>query len=152
MMEQRDRAVTMASRMAVFSTKDIPLIRRSMMNDPRPDIAIGHVRLLVGDVAKTTEFFVKLGIRTIVDHAEFAVLELRGGTHLVLRPWEEPDGSPVPFDIMVDDIDAAHRCIQGHGMAVTAINRGRIHDHFEVQTPDHRALTINSSHAGDRAV
>jgi catechol-2,3-dioxygenase len=31
------------------------------MNDPRPDIAIGHVRLQVGDVAKTTDFFVKLG-------------------------------------------------------------------------------------------
>ncbi len=122
------------------------------MNDPRPDIAIGHVRLLVSDVAKTTEFFVTLGIRTIVDHADFAVLELRGGTHLVLRPWEKPDGSPVAFDIMVDDIDAAHRRIQGHGMDVTAINRGRIHDHFEVQTPDRRALTINSSHAGERAV
>jgi hypothetical protein len=37
-------------------------------------------------------------------------------------------------------------------MDVTAITRGRIHDHFEVQTPDRRALTINSSHAGDRAV
>ena len=61
------------------------------MNDPRPDIAIGHVRLLVGNVDKTTDFFVKLGIRTIVAQADFAVLELRGGTHLVLRTWEEPE-------------------------------------------------------------
>jgi catechol 2,3-dioxygenase-like lactoylglutathione lyase family enzyme len=123
-----------------------------MMNDPRPAIAIGHVRLLVGNVAKTTDFFVKLGIRTIVEQADLAVLELRGGTHLVLRPWEAPEGGPVPFDIMVDDIDGAHRRIQGYGMDVTDINRGRIHDHFEVQTPDRRALTITSSHAGDRAV
>jgi catechol 2,3-dioxygenase-like lactoylglutathione lyase family enzyme len=122
------------------------------MNDPRPDIAIGHVRLLVGNVDKTTDFFVKLGIRTIVTQADFAVLELRGGTHLVLRPWEEPESGPVPFDIMVDDIDAAYGRIKGHGMDVTDISRGRIHDHFEVQTPDRRALTINSSHAGNRAV
>jgi catechol 2,3-dioxygenase-like lactoylglutathione lyase family enzyme len=152
MMEPRYQAVTMASRMAACSTKVLPLITRSMMNDLRPDIAIGHVRLLVGNVAKTTDFFVKPGIRTMVEQAGFAVLELRGGTHLVLRPWEEPESGPVPFDIMVDDIDAAYGRIQGHGMDVTDITRGRIHDHFAVQTPDRRALTMNSSHAGDRAV
>ncbi len=122
------------------------------MSNPRPDIAIGHVRLLVGNVANTTEFFVKLGIRTIVEREDFAVLELRGGTHLVLRTWEEPEGGPVPFDVMVDDIDAAYVQTKDHGIDVTDISRGRIHDHFEVQTPDRRALTINSSHAGDRSV
>ena len=122
------------------------------MNDPRPALAIGHVRLLVGNVATTTDFFVKLGIRTIVEQADFAVLELRGGTHLVLRPWEAPESGPVPFDIMVDDIDAAYGRLKGYGMEVTDITRGRIHDHCEVQTPDRRALTINSSHAGDRPV
>jgi len=152
MMEHHYQAVTTASHMAVFSTKVLLLIRRSMMNDPRPAIAIGHVRLLVGNVATTTDFFVKLGIRPIVAQADFAVLELRGGTHLVLRPWEAPESGPVAFDIMVDDIDAAYGRIRGHGMDVTAITRGRIHDHFEVQTPDCRALTINSSHAGDRTV
>ncbi len=98
------------------------------MSDPRPAIAIGYVQLPVVNVAMTTDFFVKLGIRTIVTQEDFAVLELRGGTHLVLRPWEEPEGSPVPFDLMVDDIDAAYAHIKGHGMDVTAIIRGRIHD------------------------
>jgi len=152
MMEHRDQAVTLASRMAVCSTKVLPLIRRSMMHDPRPALAIGHVRLLVGNVATTTDFFVKLGIRTIVAHADFAVLELRGGTHLVLRPWEAPERGPVPFDIMVDDIDAAYVRLQGHGMDITDITRGHIHNHCEVQTPDRRAWTMTSSHAGARAV
>jgi catechol 2,3-dioxygenase-like lactoylglutathione lyase family enzyme len=138
--------------MAVHNTQGIRLIRRCMMNDPRPDIAIGHVRLQVGDVAKTTDFFVKLGIRTMVAQEDFAVLELRGGTHLVLRTWDGPEAGPVPFDIMVDDIDAAYVQLKGHGMEVTDVSRGRIHDHFEVQTPDRRALTVNSSHAGDRVV
>jgi catechol 2,3-dioxygenase-like lactoylglutathione lyase family enzyme len=122
------------------------------MNDLRPDIAIGHVRLSVGSVADTTDFFVKLGIRTLVEQADFAVLELRGGTHLVLRTWDEPETSPVAFDVMVDDIDAAYAQLRGYGMDVTDISRGRIHDSFEVQTPDRRALTMTSSHAGDRAV
>jgi catechol 2,3-dioxygenase-like lactoylglutathione lyase family enzyme len=122
------------------------------MSDPRPDIAIGHVRLSVSNVADSTAFFVKLGIRTIVAQADFSVLELRGGTHLVLRTWDAPVTSPVDFDIMVDDIDAAHAKLKGYGLEVSEISRGRIHDNFEVQTPDRRALTMNSSHAGDRAV
>ena len=122
------------------------------MNDSRPGIAIGHVRLSVGSVADTTDFFVKLGIRTLVEQADFAVLELRGGTHLVLRTWDEPETGPVAFDVMVDDIDAAYAQLKGYGMDVTDISRGRIHDSFEVQTPDRRALTMTSSHAGDRAV
>jgi catechol 2,3-dioxygenase-like lactoylglutathione lyase family enzyme len=122
------------------------------MSDPRPDIAIGHVRLSVGNVAETTDFFVKLGIRSIVERADFAVLELRGGTHLVLRAWEEPEKNPVDFDIMVDDIGAAYAQLKGYGMEVTDISHGRIHDSFAVQTPDRRALTVNSSHAGDRVV
>lgn len=122
------------------------------MSDARPDIAIGHVRLSVASVADTTDFFVKLGIRTIVEQEDFAVLELRGGTHLVLRTWEEPETEPVDFDIMVDDIDAAYTQLKGFGMDVTEISRGRIHDAFEVQTPDRRALTMTSSHAGGRVV
>jgi catechol 2,3-dioxygenase-like lactoylglutathione lyase family enzyme len=122
------------------------------MNDLRPDIAIGHVRLSVGSVADTTDFFVKLGIRTLVEQADFAVLELRGGTHLVLHTWDEPEIGPVAFDVMVDDIDAAYVQLRGYGMDVTDISRGRIHDSFEVQTPDRRALTMTSSHAGNRAV
>jgi catechol 2,3-dioxygenase-like lactoylglutathione lyase family enzyme len=122
------------------------------MSDPRPDIAIGHVRLSVGNVADTTDFFVKLGIRSIVEQEDFAVLELRGGTHLVLRTWDKPETHPVAFDVMVDDIDAAYTQLKGYGMDVTDISRGRIHDSFEIQTPDRRALTMTSSHAGDRAV
>ena len=53
---------------------------------------------------------------------------------------------------MVDDIAAAYAQLQGYGMDVSDISRGRIHDNFEVQTPDRRALTIHSSHAGDRVV
>ena len=36
------------------------------------------------------------------------VLELRGGTHLVLTPGEQLASGPAYFDLMVDDLDAAH--------------------------------------------
>jgi catechol 2,3-dioxygenase-like lactoylglutathione lyase family enzyme len=120
----------------------------------RPEIAIGHVKLLVGNVSATTDFFVALGIRPIVTKEDFAVLELRGGTHLVLRPAEGPveQGAKVPFDVMVDDIEAAASRYRQRGLEVGSIRRGRIHDSFDVLTPDRRHLEVNSSHAGQRPV
>jgi hypothetical protein len=36
-----------------------------------------------------------------------AVLEMRGGTHLILLPGTVTPGA-APFDLMVDDLDATH--------------------------------------------
>ncbi len=120
----------------------------------RPAIAIGHVRLEVAEVAAATEFFIKLGIRPIVTKAEFAVLELRGGTHLVLRRATGgiAAGAEVPLDVMVDDVDRSRRDYAARGIPVGKIERGSIHGRFQVTTPDGRLLTVTSSHAGDRAV
>ena len=122
--------------------------------DGRPAIAIGHVRLEVADVPATTDFFLKLGIRSIVARSVFAVLELRGGTHLILRPAAEGvhGSDKVHFDVMVDDIDEARRDYASKGLSVSDIERGSIHSSFDVTTPDGRALSVTSSHAGDRPV
>lgn len=119
----------------------------------RPEIAIGHLRLLTPEVPRTIAFFVELGIRPIVTKDEFAVLELRGGTHLVIRKSDDPpEGERIPFDIMVDDVEAAAKRYRGRGLTVGPIERGRIHDSFEVIAPDGRRLEVNSSHAGQRPV
>ncbi len=120
----------------------------------RPAIAIGHVRLDVAEVAAATDFFVALGIRPIVTKPAHAILEMRGGTHLVLRRAREDiaAGAEVPFDVMVDDVDRSRRECAARGMAVGEIERGKIHSRFQVTTPDGRLLTVTSSHAGDRPV
>ena len=102
----------------------------------RPGIAIGHVSLRVSDVPEAVTFFVKLGIRSVAEKADFAVLELRGGTHLVLRPSDEPvvARTRITFDVMVDDIEVAHREYAQGGLDVHTIKRGRIHDSFDVRT------------------
>ncbi len=129
------------------------------MNNPtadteRPAIAIGHVRFEVAEVAAATDFFVKLGIRPIVAKAAFAVLEMRGGTHLVLLRATKgiAAGAEVPFDVMVDDVDRSRREYSAQGIDVGEIERGKIHSRFSVTTPDGRLLTVTSSHAGDRPV
>ncbi len=116
-------------------------------DDTRPVVAIGHVGPhLVDDLAEATRFYVALGCRLIAELETLTVLELRGGTHLVLRAGERRGGK-AGFDIMVDDLDATHSQYAGLGFAPTPIQRGTIHDHFTVQDPAGWTLTITSSHA-----
>jgi hypothetical protein len=122
--------------------------------DQRPPVAVGHVRLGVSDVAAAAQWLETVGLRPIVTREDLAVLELRGGTHVVVRAAAPPPapGSVAPFDLMVDDIDASHRDYAAKGLKPTEIRRGRIHDAFELPGPDGWVFTVNSSHASGRPV
>ena len=119
-----------------------------MADDQRPVFAIGHMRMAVEDVASAYGFFVRHGMRGILSRDNFAILELRGGTHLILRPADEaiPRGQRAPFDLMVDDVDEAHRRFLEDGAEATPIERGNIHDSFSVTGPSGYSIPINSSH------
>jgi catechol 2,3-dioxygenase-like lactoylglutathione lyase family enzyme len=122
--------------------------------DERPPVAVGHIRLQVSEVARSAEFFEAIGMRRIFRQKNFAVLELRGGTHLVLSETRKKirAGTPAPFDLMVDDVAAAHAEFAALGLEPTAIASGSIHSSFHVATPDGHKLKITSSHAGRRPV
>jgi hypothetical protein len=121
--------------------------------DLRPPVAVGHVRINVRDVGAAARWLETAGLRLIVTRDELAVLELRGGTHVVVRSAEPPaPGSAAPFDLMVDDIDAAHLTYAEKGLSPSPIRRGRIHDSFELPGPDGWTFTVNSSHASDQPV
>ena len=122
--------------------------------DQRPPVAVGHVRLPVDDVAAAARWLENVGLRPIVTMTDLAVLELRGGTHVVLRKTEPPPaaGAPAPFDLMVDDVDATHRDYAEKGLSPTPISRGRIHDSFQVAGPGGWLFTVNSSHASGKPV
>ena len=125
----------------------------SETTDQRPPVAVGHVRLPCGDVAAAARWLETVGLRPIVTMDELAVLELRGGTHVVVRKTEPPaPGTAAPFDLMVDDIDATHRYYAEKGLSPSEISRGRIHDSFTVAGPSNWLFTINSSHASDQPV
>ena len=75
----------------------MPNKNRSRLDDVAeempPPIAIGHVTLSVSDVGPAADFYRALGLRPILEREELAILELRGGTHLVLfRAEGEPSG------------------------------------------------------------
>jgi catechol 2,3-dioxygenase-like lactoylglutathione lyase family enzyme len=125
------------------------------MADGRPAVGIGHVTLRVREIAKAESFYRALGMRPIMARAEMAILEMRGGAHLLLfRAKAIPKRGPVrTFDFMVDNVPAVRRHLLKVGMDVASgIKRGGRggHTFFTVRDPDGRLLTIYSSH--DREV
>ena len=62
--------------------------------DERPQVWVGHITLATPDIPLTRDFMIQLGMRRIADGDDFAILELRGGTHLVLVPAVETASGP----------------------------------------------------------
>jgi len=126
----------------------------SQTPDQRPPVAVGHVRLPATDVAAAARWLETVGLRPIFRDADLAVLEFRGGTHVVVRKPDQPlvVGATAPFDLMVDDIEAARHDYAAKGLGPSEISRGRIHDSFHLIGPDGHEFTVTSSHAGGRAV
>ena len=105
---------------------------------------MGHLSVTASDIGQSADFYVSLGMREVVRNDRVVVLELRGGTHLVVVP-----GAPAShalFDLMVEDIDATHTAWTSLGLEPSPIERGRIHDQFTVADPSGTVVTVNSSH------
>jgi catechol 2,3-dioxygenase-like lactoylglutathione lyase family enzyme len=115
---------------------------------------VGHVVLSTADVAAGNTFWTDAGMRPLASGEGFAVLELRGGTHLVLVAADAKvaAGTPCSFDLMVEDVDETHARYEGLGFGPSSIARGEIHDSFTVVDPSGYVVTVNSSHVSDQPV
>jgi hypothetical protein len=97
-------------------------------------------------------FMLALGLRPVGRSDEVSVLELRGGTHLVLLRTDEPLSGAAPFDLMVEDLDATHERLAELGLSPSPIVSGRIHRSFTVRDPSGQDVEFNSSHVSGRPV
>lgn len=136
--------------------KKIPRLKDPAEEQMPPPIAIGHVTLRVSEVGLAADFYEAIGLRPILRREGLAILELRGGTHLVLfRAEGGTEAGPVgAFDFMVEDIEAAKSAMGRAGVKGTAISEDRLAGHlwFEVTDPDGHVLKVFSSHTGGRPV
>ena len=112
----------------------------------RPTVWIGHAVLTVRDVDRSADYWQGLGMREIERNEHVAVLELRGGTHLVLVPGTPGEDTEAPFDLMVDDLETTHSDWAARGLDPSPIERGSIHAAFTMRDPDGYRVTVNSSH------
>ena len=120
--------------------------------DKRPPVWVGHINLTTDNLSRSHDFMVALGMRPVARGDDFAVLELRAGTHLVLleKPGIEPGDAP--FDLMVEDLDATHLRLSKLGLSPSKISEGHIHSSFTVRDPGGHLITFNSSHVSDAPV
>ena len=121
--------------------------------DLRPPVWIGHVVMETDRMEETRNFMRKLGMRPIVERPEVAVLELRGGTHLVLLARANVVAGDAPFDLMVEDLNATHKHFVELGLEPTPIERvSREHEGFKVREPAGHVITFYSNHVSGQPV
>ena len=143
------------------------------MNNNLPAAAFGHFVLKVDDIDISYQFYAKLGLRPFGRFPDLAIIELRGGTHILLfsKHDELPSslssshlgqrGAPSNerLDLMIDgksksDLELYRTTLVEKGMSVDAIAQDRLygHDYFQLVDPDGNGITVYTSHRGDLSV
>lgn len=112
--------------------------------DDRPRFGIGHLAMPAADIDRLTDFYTTIGMRLVVNMGRMSILELRGGTHLVLQPG---DPGATTLDLIVDDIDDTRHVLEAAGADPGAIRRGNPHDRFTATDPEGNTLLVYSNHA-----
>ena len=140
------------------------------MNKNQPIAAFGHFVMKVNDVDASYKFYSELGLRPFGKFPGLAIIELRGGTHILLL---EKDGE-LPFtressqlgqrgaffnerlDLMIDgksrdDLERFRTTLIERGLAVDAIAQDQFfgHDYFQLVDPDGNGITFYTSHTDD---
>ena len=118
-------------------------------HDDRPAVGVAHVILHTDRMERSAQFMRTIGMRPIFDGPEVSVFELRGGTHLLLMRRDEVVEGAASFDLMVDDLHAAHRRFETLGLEPSPIEARPAIDHevFTVREPAGNVITFFSSHA-----
>ncbi len=128
--------------MSVLQRK--PATTRSENEDLRPRFGIGHMSISAADVNTMTNFYTAIGMRLVVNMGRASIVELRGGTHLIIQ-----SGQPgvATLDLIVDDIDETRAVLKAEGATPSVIQRGHPHDRFTATDPEGNTLVVNSNHA-----
>lgn len=120
----------------------------------RPAVGVAHVVMHTERMSETMQFMRAIGMREIFDGADVSVLEMRGGTHLILLRKEQPVAGDASFDLMVDDLQATHARLAALGLDPSPIEARPAIDHhvFTVREPAGHVITFFSSHASGKPV
>ena len=123
-------------------------------SDERPPVAVAHVVLQTDRMSASGQFMLTIGMRPIFEGPEVSVYEMRGGTHLILMQKSGITPGDAPFDLMVDDLKAAHQRFMSLGLNPSPIEaRPAIsHEIFTVTEPAGHRITFFSSHASGKPV
>ena len=116
--------------------------------DLLPAVTLGHFVMKVEDVAASYSFYIGLGLRAFGAFPGMAVVEMRGGTHLLLfqkgddqagalrnsQNGQRPDFSSEKIDLMIAgrtkaDLESYRVGLAGKGYSPSAIADGELYGH-----------------------
>jgi catechol 2,3-dioxygenase-like lactoylglutathione lyase family enzyme len=126
----------------------------------KPQVAVGHVSLSVSDIDASYKFYVDAGLRPFAKDKEIAILEMAGGTHLILFPRGGGDeGSARSLDLMIagrtlEELEGYRARLVASGVAASPIPQQKYFGHyrFSAADPDGHEITVFTSHASDLPV
>ena len=133
-----------------------------------PELAVAHLVFKVADLESSCQFYSNLGLPPFYIEEKVAIIELRGGTHLVLLSVDEPAGEDVvksvtgqfhkrfseQFDLMIegkslDELKQYRSELISRGIAAGEIPGEAVFGHhlFCIKDPDGNGITIYTNHA-----
>ena len=143
------------------------------MEDSLPVAALAHFVMKVRNIEATYRFYSGLGLRALDTFPGLAIVELRGGTHLLIFQKDDDQASALHDGLVgqrpefgsekLDLMIAGHTKAQlelyragliDKGYSPSAIADGVLygHHHFSMQDPDGNGVTFYTSHCGDKPV
>ena len=132
------------------------------------ELAVGHLVFKVADLKSSCEFYSNLGIPPFFIEERVAIIELRGGTHLLLLEVDQLAGEGVAesltgqfherfseqFDLMIkgkglNELKKYRSELISRGIAAGEIPDETFFGHhlFGVKDPDGNGITIYTSHS-----
>ncbi len=143
------------------------------MSTNLPAAAFGHFIMKVSDMSVSYKFYTTLGLRPIGIYPDLAIIELRGGTHILL--FNKNEELPIPLnsshigqrgaffgetlDLMIDgrsnsDLELYRATLLDRGLSVDEIAQDQFfgHNYFQLVDPDGNGITVYTSHVGDLPV
>ena len=132
------------------------------------ELAVAHLVLKVADLKRSCQFYSNLGIPPFFTDEEAAIIELRGGTHLVLLSVDSMAGEGIAesltgqfhkrlseqFDLMIKgksltELEKYRSELISRGIAAGEIPDEAFFGHhlFCIKDPDGNGITIYTSHA-----
>ena len=133
-----------------------------------PELAVAHLVFKVADLKTSCEFYSNLGLPPFFIEETVAIIELRGGTHLVLLELDQLAGEGIPesltgqfhkrfseqFDLMIkgkglNELKKYRSELISRGIAAGEIPDEAFFGHhlFCIKDPDGNGITIYTSHA-----
>jgi catechol 2,3-dioxygenase-like lactoylglutathione lyase family enzyme len=127
--------------------------------------AFGHFVMKVSDIDISYQFYTKLGLRPFGIFPDLAIIELRGGTHILLFSKDDElasslssshlgqRGAKEQLDLMIDgksrsDLELYRATLMENGLSIDAIAQDQFfgHDYFQLVDPDGNGITVYTSH------